>query len=378
MLPARVTRWKWLRNGREAFPAMLAALAAAQESIRLEIYIFADDELGQKFREALVQARYRGVKVSVLVDGIGSHSLPKDFFAKLTETNGEFRVFNPIALKRFGIRNHRKLLVCDEQIAFIGGFNIAKEYDGDGITSGWCDLGLQFEGSLAKELAISFDEMFALADFKHKRLVRLWQAKHKRAIAAGEQQLLLGGPGRGANPIRRALYRDLARVRRVQIIEAYFLPTWRIRRALNRIARKGGEVKLILAGKSDVLLSQLAGRSLYRRLLKSGVQISEYQPQILHTKLLILDDVVYVGSANLDPRSLSINYELMLRFENPQMVAEAQEIFHDVQQHSAAIDYATWKRSRSFWARLKERWAYFLLVQIDPHVARRQLKALPD
>src|SRR6478736_550641 len=123
MLPARVTQWKWLRNGQEAFPAMLAAIAAAQQSIRLEIYIFAADELGQRFRDALVQARYRGVKVKVLVDGIG---------------------------------NHRKLLVCDEQTAFIGGFNIAKEYDGDGVASGWCDLGLQFEGELAKELAVSF------------------------------------------------------------------------------------------------------------------------------------------------------------------------------------------------------------------------------
>lgn len=357
---------------------MLAAIAAARESIRLEIYIFADDEIGQKFRAALVQARYRGVKVKVLVDGIGSYNLPKDFFAKLTEANGAFRIFNPIALKRFGIRNHRKLLVCDEQRAFIGGFNIAKEYEGDGVTSGWCDLGLQFEGTLAKELATSFDEMFALADFQHQRLVRLWQAKHKRAVGSGEAQLLLGGPGRGANPIRRALYRDLARVRRVQIIEAYFLPTWRIRRALTRMARRGGDVNLILAGKSDVRLSQLAGRSLYRRLLKSGVRISEYQPQVLHAKLLILDEVVYIGSANLDPRSLSINYELMLRFEQPQMATEAREIFARLQTCSEAVDYAQWKRSRSLWTRLKERWAYFLLARIDPHIARRQLKSLPD
>ena len=335
MASPRVTTWNWLRNGDEAFPAMLAAIEAARQTVRLETYIFSDDDLGQRFRATLVRAQQRGVAVKTLVDGIGSHSLPGDFWMPLKEAGGESRIFNPIALKRFGIRNHRKLLVCDECVAFIGGFNISQEYEGDGVTRGWLDLGLRFEGELARDLAASFDEMFALADFRHKRLVRLWRAKQKRAVVFADGQLLLGGPGRGWNPIRRALHQDLARARRAQIIEAYFLPTWRIRRGLARIARWGGEVKLILAGKTDVALSQLAGHSLYRRLFKSGTKIHEYQPQVLHAKLLIFDDAVYVGSANLDPRSLSINYELMIRFENPQMAAEAREIFGAALAHSA-------------------------------------------
>jgi cardiolipin synthase len=174
------------------------------------------------------------------------------------------------------------------------------------------------------------------------------------------------------------LHKDLAHARRIQIIEAYFLPTWRIRRALARAARKGGEVQLVLAGKTDVALSQLAGRSLYQRLLKSGAKIHEYQSQILHSKLLILGDAVYVGSANLDPRSLSINYELMVRFTHPQLAAEAREFFGNVQAHSQQIDLAQWRRSRSFWMRLKERLAYFILVRVDPEVARQQWKSLPD
>jgi len=378
MASSRVTHWQWLRNGDEAFPAMLTAIAAAHTSIRLEVYIFSNDELGREFLTALLQAQQRNVKVKILVDGIGSHSLPKDFFSALVAAGGAARVFNPIALKRFGIRNHRKLLVCDEQVSFIGGFNISNEYAGDGITRGWRDLGLCFEGELAQDLSNSFEEMFALADFQHKRITRLWQAKHKRAVVSGAEQLLLGGPGRGWNPIRHALHKDLAHARQIQIVEAYFLPTWRIRRGLARIARLGGRVKLILAGKSDVALSQLAGRSLYRRLLKAGVQIHEYQPQILHAKLLIIDNAVYVGSANLDPRSLSINYELMVRFDNPKMATEAREIFDGTMQHSAVIDFVTWKKSRSFWTKIKERLAYFFLARVDPHVARRQWKALPD
>jgi cardiolipin synthase len=206
----------------------------------------------------------------------------------------------------------------------------------------------------------------------------LRRAQHKRVVAAAGEQLLLGGPGRGWNPIRRALLRDLAHARDVRIIEAYFLPSWRIRRALARVARSGGTVQLILPGKSDVALSRLAGRSLYQRLLKAGAEVHEFAPQILHAKLLVLDNVVYVGSANLDPRSLSINYELMIRFENPQLAGEAREIVADTLRHAQRIDPAAWKRSRSFWTRLKERWAYWLLARIDPHVARWQWRSLPE
>jgi cardiolipin synthase len=378
MASSRIAAWKWLRNGDEAFPAMLAAIDAAHESVRLETYIYSDGELGRAMLAALLRAQQRGAKVKVLVDALGSLSLPKGFFSTLTTAGGEVRVFNPIALNRVAIRNHRKLLVCDDQIAFIGGFNISQEYVGDGITRGWRDLGLRFEGELAKDLAVSFDEMFALADFRHKRMIRLRPTKQKRTIISGNEQLLLGGPGRGWNPIRRALHKDLKHARQAQIIEAYFLPTWRIRRALTRIARTGGDVSLILAGKSDVALSQLAAHSLYRRLLKAGTRIQEYQPQILHAKLLIFDNAVYVGSANLDPRSLSINYELMVRFEEPQMGAEARQIFAEVSQHTQSIELAAWKRSRSLWTRFKERCAYFFLARIDPHVARQQWKALPD
>jgi cardiolipin synthase A/B len=378
MSAPRVTAWQWLRNGDEAFPAMLDAIATARVSIRLETYCYADDSLGRRVRAALVEAQRRGVVVRVLTDGIGSIALPGDFWQPLIQTGGAARTFNPVALRRFGIRDHRKLLVCDERVAFVGGFNISAEYEGDGVTRGWCDLGLRLEGLLVSDLVSSFEVMFALAEFRHKRLVRLWRAQHKRAIVAAEGQLLLGGPGRGANPIRRAMQHDLARAREVQIISAYFLPTWRIRRALARVARRGGRVQLILPAKSDVALSQLAGRSLYRRLLKAGAEVHEFAPQILHAKLLVLDEAVYVGSANLDPRSLSINYELMLRFENPRMTREAREIVAEQMRHCRRIDRAAWARSRSLWMRLKERCAYWLLAQFDPHVARWQWRSLPD
>jgi cardiolipin synthase len=144
------------------------------------------------------------------------------------------------------------------------------------------------------------------------------------------------------------------------------------------VVRGGGRVQLILAGKSDVALSQLAGQSLYRRLLRAGLEIYEYEPQILHAKLIIIDGIVYVGSANLDQRSLNINYELMIRFEHPEVAAQAREVFQNNLKHCRQLTREQWRRSRSLWRRLKQHWAYFLLARVDPYIARRQWRDLPD
>jgi len=367
-----------MRNGDEVFPAMLAAIAAAQRAVSLEIYLFAAGKLAEEFRTSLIAARARGITVRVMVDAIGSLELPDNFLAPLRAAGVEVRVFNPLALRRFGIRNHRKLLVCDERVAFIGGFNIAEEYVGDGVTRGWCDLGVRLEGTLVDDLAASFEEMFALADFRHKRPVRLAKARQKKVVQDASGQLLLGGPGRGRSPIRQALLADLRSARRVQIIVPYFIPSWRFRRELARVARRGGQVQLLLPGKSDVTLAQLAGRSLYRRLLKAGVEIYEYQPQVLHAKLFVFDAAVYVGSANLDPRSLTINYELLVRRQDAAEAARARTIFADALAHSRRIGREELRANSTLWTRIKEYFAYLLLVRIDPHVARKQWRALPE
>jgi cardiolipin synthase len=357
---------------------MLAAIDEARQSVALEMYTFAPGALAERFGQALLAARQRGLRVRVLLDAIGSINLPSGFWKALRAAGGEVRTFNPLTLNRFGIRDHRKLLVCDERVAFIGGFNIASEYDGDGVTRGWCDVGLKIEGPLARELAVSFDEMFARADFQHKRFLRLADATAKKTVHAPNEQLLLSGPGRGRNPIKVALKRDLVHAQQVQIMVAYFVPPWRLRRQLVNVARRGGKVQLILAGKSDVALAQLAGRSLYRRFLKKDLGLYEYQPQILHAKLFIIDGIVYVGSANLDPRSLKINYELMIRFTGHGMAERARELFSNALHYCRRISLEDWSKSRSLWQRLKQRWAYFLLVRVDPYVAQRQWRGLAD
>ncbi len=376
MPDSKVMTFAWLVTGDQAFAAAGDAIDAARRSVRLEAYTYAESELGIRTLTSLRAARQRGVQVRVLVDAVGSIELPDSFWAPLRAVGGEVRWFNPLSLERFAIRDHRKLLVCDERVAFLGGFNIAPEYEGDGVTRGWRDVGLRVEGGLAGELAASFDDLFERADFRHQRLFRLRQFAARKTVQARDGQLLLGGPGRGRSPLLHALHRDLKAARTVQIVTPYFLPTSRLRWKLARIAKRGGRVQLILPAKTDVPLARLAAQSLYRRLLKAGVAIYEYQPQILHAKLFLVDGAVYVGSANLDPRSLRINYDLMARFENDALAAGARDIVADLMRHSRPVDLAAWRASRSGWERLKQRWACFLLARVDPYVASWQYRKL--
>ena len=369
------TRFQWLRSGRAAFAAMLSAIDAARRTVRLEMYIYSSQPPGDAFRDALTRAAQRGVYVQVLLDAVGSFGLSNNFWKSLIDAGGQLRWFNPIKLGRISYRNHRKVLVCDDTTAFIGGFNIAPEYDGDGIESGWYDLGLHIRGSLASELAETFDLSFARFSFD-KPLQRFRKASSRATISAESWRLLLSGPGRGYNFLKRTLATDLANAHTVQIICAYFLPTWRLRRELERVARRGGRVQLILAGKSDVRLSQLASHRLYRQLLRRGLEIYEYQPQVLHAKLFIIDEQVYAGSSNLDARSLNINYELLVRITERQVVEEARRIFSDVLARSHRVETRSWRRSRNFWTKLLEEWAYFLLARVDPWWARNSGKEL--
>jgi cardiolipin synthase len=228
---------------------------------------------------------------------------------------------------------------------------------------------------LASHLAASFNRLFEVADFRQKPLMRLRLFKRKRSVRP-VGSLLFSHPGRGASPFQAALYRDLDSARDVRIIMAYFLPTRRLRRHLIRVVKRGGRVQLILAGKTDVLVSQLAARSLYHRLLKAGVEIHEYQPQILHAKMIICDNNVYLGSSNLDIRSLNLNYELMLRLQSKTVAAQARENFKCCLVQCKQIEPHAWQGLQSFWQRLHFYWSHFLLSRIDPFVSLRQFRKL--
>jgi cardiolipin synthase len=356
---------------------MLDAIAAARVSVRLECYIFQPGEPGDAFRAALVAAARRRVWVRVLVDGFGSKELPADYWRELTEAGGSVGVFNPLALDRIAIRNHRKLMVVDEALSFVVGFNIAPEYVGDGVTRGWRDLGLVLRGDTPKHLAASFDEMWEARAFRHPYGLRFWfSTLRRRLVACSSAEVMAMGPGLGRNAFHASLLRSLRRARNVRIVSAYFVPSFRLRRALQRVARRGGRVRLLLAGKTDVPLVQAAGRAFYGALLQAGVEIAEYQPQVLHAKLALVDGAVFAGSSNLDARSLGINYELMVRLPDAALAEQGRKIFEADWARARVIDAAQWARGRSWLTRWRESVALFLLTRFDLWFARRQLRRL--
>jgi len=369
------TSFQWLRTGDEAFSTLLAAIGGARDSVCLETYIFAVGEPGHSVLAALIQAARRGVSVRVLVDGLGSSSLDDGFFDPLRAAGGEVRVFNPLTLRRLPVRSHRKLLVVDRETAFTGGFNVAPEYLGDGIRSGWRDIGVRLTGPVVDTLADTFEPLWERAGLRPPRFVRLRRREEASAgpvepAAMDGLRVLPSGPGRGRNAFLAEFLECLEGAADVRIAVAYFLPGLALRAALRRVAARGGRVRILVPGKSDVAISQRAGRFLYGRLLRSGVEIREYGPQVLHAKLYRVDDSVFVGSSNLDTRSLHINHELMVRIRHPRAAAETAEWFDAAEALARPVDPATWSRSRSWWERIRERWSFLVLSRIDPYVTR--------
>lgn len=375
--------FQWLRTGAEGLAAVVREIDAACESVRLEIYTFTDDAVGRRVRAALLRAAGRGVRVEVLVDALGSYDLPDAFFGLLRDAGADCRWFNPPKRFNFGTRDHRKLFVFDERRAIVGGFNIADAYDGDGVERGWRDLGLEIsDPPLAQRLARTFDAFFARAGARLKAFQALRRSRLHKTVLDVAGDLLLGGPGVQPPALKVWLRRNLDVVIHkaraagagprpsVDLATPYFLPTFRLLRTLLRAGRAGCRVRLVLPVKSDVRLSQIAARRLYERLFRAGIEVYEYQPQVLHMKLAIIGDAAFVGSANLDPRSLGLNYELLIRITDPQTVQAGREIFESVLAHSRRVEPATWRRARTRWQRWRERWAFLLLARVDPYLMR--------
>ncbi len=363
--------FRWLTSGGSGLAAITRAIERSKRSIQLQTYIFQNDVTGSRVCSALEQAAHRGVRVRLLVDAFGALHLSRDFFRGLQAAGGRVHFFNPLHPRRLVYRNHRKVLIADRSLAIIGGFNIGQEYDGDGIASGWCDLGVEINNStVAGELAGSFDRMYVLAHDRPPRFVRLRRAEERQRLRFDGVEVLLNGPGRGRNPLKSALLRDLSRPGSIRICTPYFLPTWGLRRRLMKRARLGDKVQVLLPARSDVKLAQYAGQSLYRRLLRSGVEVLEYQPQTLHAKLFVTDDAVYVGSANFNTRSLHIDYELMLRIEVPEVVEQAVGLFDALSEHAERMDQARWRHQQSLLQGFKQRLSYYIMARLDPLIAR--------
>jgi cardiolipin synthase len=358
--------------------AVVRLIEGARRSLRLVFYIFAEDETGKAVRDALIAAQGRGVTIAMIIDGFGSAATPDTFFQPLIDGGALMCRFHPRYGRRYLFRNHQKMIVADESRALIGGFNIADDYFAPPEAQGWCDLGLELSGPVAAELAGWFDALQSWARTPRARMSLLARMIRRHSDSGGAARLLLTGPMRRLSPMTRALSGDLATARRLDMVAAYFSPNYGMLRRLGRIARRGGSARIIGAALSDNNATVAAWRHCLHRLLVRGVEVREYEATKLHMKLVVIDDVVWLGSANFDMRSLYLNLELMLRIEDSALADQARALVDRLAEQSRHITRQLHEARSNWWRRLRWTIAYFLVATLDPAVSARLFRLEND
>jgi cardiolipin synthase len=360
------------KNGAEAFPAMFAAMRKAMRSIALEMYIIADDEAGREFRDHLAAAAGRGLLVEVLVDSWGSWNLPDNFWDEFRNAGGTVRWFRPFAKGVYFFRNHRKLLLIDDSIAYLGGMNIADEYYlGAKGELPWRDNMLEITGTNVAWLRRSFKRMWERADSPFRGFLhRLHFVRGRRTIDRNNVRFLESGPENPMRPVRDA-YRQVIQDARsgIDLAMGYFYPHGRTLRALKRAVIRGVRVRLLFSQKTDVPVARWAARGLYGRLLRAGIEVWEYLPAMMHAKVAVAGDTVIAGSANLDIRSGFFNYELIAVVTDPLLATRVSADFEEDLKQSVRVSVEEW-RKRPWTQKLKERISYFLLARADILISR--------
>jgi cardiolipin synthase len=367
-------RLTFLPDGPERLEALIALIDGARQSLRLLYYIYLADKSGERVKAAILQAIDRGVAVSLLIDGFGSSDTPDDYFADLPKKGARFCRFNPSYGRRYLLRNHQKLALADAELKnpriLIGGFNIEDDYFAAVEEGAWRDVGLLVEGPAASRLAPYYDKLIEWALSKKARMRTLRRMIFDHSETRGRLQWQLGGPTAKLSPWGVSTCRDLVQSRDVEMIAAYFAPTWGM---LRRIARVGnrGRARLITAAKSDNNATIAAARFTYGRLLKRGVEIFEYTATKLHTKLVVLDDVVHIGSSNLDIRSLYLNMELMLRVDDAAFAQMMRGYIEGELGQCVPITQKLYKKRATLLNRIRWAVSFFLVTSFDYGVTRR-------
>ena len=353
-----------LPDGPQVKPALMRLINGAKHELRLLFYIFEPDGVGTEVRDALIAAAKRGVQVELAVDDFGSNNSDTEFFQPLIDAGCGFCRFHPRWGRRYLLRNHQKMAIADRRIAIIGGFNIADVYFDMEREDAFHDLGLHIEGPAAEHLAVYHERLLDWINSKRASLRSLRRILSTLTQTEGATRWIFGGPSRKISPYARELRADMRRARTLQMIMAYFAPSRRWLRLLGGIAHRGG-ASLITAGKSDVPLARYAAWATYGSLLRRRVKIAEYRPRALHAKLIIMDDIVYIGSGNFDMRSLYLNLEVMLRIEDAAFAGSMRELFERELERSQPIHAEAYARTATWFNRLTWRLSYWLFVGAD-------------
>jgi len=310
-----------LRDARDFYPALMKRIEQVKHHLHLEFYIWQDDETGLRFLAALTAAAARGVEVRLLLDGVGSRAFGEGLLVEYRKAGGHFSWFQSLDPRRnrffLNLRNHRKLQIMDGTVAFVGGMNIGREYEGlEPALGHWRDVQVEVAGPIASELQAVFadDWFFATGE-------KISAANYYPALPPNPHlpvHIVLGGPDRPNEPISKSIVSLLNEASdRVWIAAGYFVPDDILLSALELAGSRGLDVRLLVSGKNDHPWLVTVGRSYYEQLLAAGVRIFEYTAGINHAKIALADeDWAMIGSANLDYRSMRLNFELNLLFHS--------------------------------------------------------------
>ena len=329
------TRAALLKDGLQAFPAMLEAIAAARKTICFETYILCGDVTGKKFAEALKERSRNGVDVNLIFDGWGS-SVSDEFLLDLTLNGVRTLNFQPVrffgrmgrVLARLKRRNHRKSLTVDGVVGFTGGLNISDDYAAvDHGGRGWRDTHVRLEGPVAADLQRLF-----LQTWRRYRGASIDETRYAQPKVPPGGVKILGNEFRSDRKHIRTAYVAAmhSAQRNIYLTHAYFVPPSKFVRELTRAARRKVRVAVILAAATDVRLVLWAARGLYSRLLKAGVEVYEWEGRILHAKTAVVDGRwSTVGSTNLDSLSLRQNLEVNAVIDDPSFAAAVERMFEE-------------------------------------------------
>ncbi len=358
------TEIRLLRDGEEAFPAMLEAIAAAKTRVVFENFIFAGDATGQRFAEALSEAARRGVEVRVLYDPIGTMMVRGGSIAAVLKKEGvTARPFRPLSLfapwswLRMRHRDHRKSLVVDSETAVVGGLCISDNWaPSEKGGNGWRDTALLVRGEIARDVERAFEAMWrrAIGGRSSRRRRRRRPANAPPAAILAED---LPETERVA-----AIYEWLAGTARstLEITDAYMVAPPKVLAAFGAAARRGVTVSILLPGRNNHPLAGAAARRVYQGLLDAGVRIYEWSGVMIHAKTAVADgEIGLVGSSNLDPLSMTRNYELNLLVVDPATGAAMRAMFARDLEHACRVEPAGW-RLRPRWQKAAERAAGIL------------------
>ena len=375
----RITSWTrgnrldLLENGECFFPRVFDAIERATSEVIVETFILFDDQVGRQLRDALVAAAERGARVDLLVDGYGSPDLPPDFIGSMTRAGVQVRIFEP-AKRLFGTRlnifrrMHRKIVVVDGTVAFVGGINYSEDHLIGSGPMAKQDYAIECVGPVVGEIHRFVLRALAASTGERQGLHRtpvIREGVDAQASGGADALLVTRDNWRHTNDIENHYLVAIRAAReKITIANAYFFPGYRFIRALRGAARRGVDVRLVLQGEPDLPWVRTAASLLYHHLVRAGVRVFEYRARPLHAKVATIDDGwSTVGSSNLDPLSLSLNLEANVvvrdRAFNRVLYERLDTMIRDdcVEiREEQLVEWSAWRVVRSFFVFHALRW----------------------